>query len=290
MKPIFQYIDYRSFLKDYFEFRRKKIKDYSHRQMVLEFGFSSPGYLSLVMRKERNLGRSGVKKIATTLGFSEHEEAYLVNLVKYCDSGDEQKKEKFYQELLSHKPKDFSVVLDDDSYFFENRMCSVILMLLNMYGSKFRLEPYWIANRIQVDTTVQEINKAMVYLVSANFLVKTEHGYKNNAPSVRSSDEKRSEKIQVAHKIFLQEAQRALDLPLDEREFGHLTFSLDTKSFGELKKIVKKFQEDVRYWVQEERQKKSSKKTDSSEVKQNPQRSEEKIAVSLNIQLYPITK
>ena len=275
MKEIYQYSDYRDFLLDYYNYKQTKIKGYSRRQMVVELGFSSPGYLTLIINKERNLGRNGAKKISLALKLNENEERYFLCLVRYCNAKIE-KKEKLFRELQSYVPKSIKKTLrDSDKYFYENRMCGVILMLINVYRERFNLDALWIFNRVRLKTTVQEINNAIVYLKEEKLIEKSGEHYVNMAKSIKSPDEEKSEIIQLAHKQFLEEAKNALSIPLESREFAHLTFTIGSDDFPAVKAKIKKIQEEFRYFLAD-LQKKSKMKN--------------KTAVSLNIQLYPITK
>jgi len=61
---IFDYLNYRQFLKDIFAYKKKVNPRYSYRVFARQAGFSSPATLKYVIDGERNVSDKSLLKIA----------------------------------------------------------------------------------------------------------------------------------------------------------------------------------------------------------------------------------
>ncbi len=66
MKPITEYQDYREYMRDFYE-ERKRSSLFSWREFSKLAGFTSPNYIQLVCEGKSRLSKTGVEKIATSM-------------------------------------------------------------------------------------------------------------------------------------------------------------------------------------------------------------------------------
>jgi len=80
---IYNFSDYRDFLKD--RYRQLKEADplFSFRYFSKQAGFGSPNYLKLVMDGKRNLSADAIGKFAKGLRLDNHESEYFRYMVEY---------------------------------------------------------------------------------------------------------------------------------------------------------------------------------------------------------------
>ena len=69
MRPITEYSDYRKYMRDYYE-ERKKGSYFSWREFAKLAGFTSSGYLKLVCDGKTRLSRGGAAKVAGAMGLT----------------------------------------------------------------------------------------------------------------------------------------------------------------------------------------------------------------------------
>lgn len=81
MNPIFNYSDYRKFLRDFYHYKKQVNPYYSYRLFSMKAGFRAPNLLKLVMDGQRNLTRDSVCKFSQALKLSEQESAYFADMV-----------------------------------------------------------------------------------------------------------------------------------------------------------------------------------------------------------------
>ena len=79
---IYGYTNYRTYLKDFFEHKKKNKAGYSYRVFAREAKLSSPNYLKLLIDGKRNLGEKTIPNILGALGLEGNMGEYFTNLVK----------------------------------------------------------------------------------------------------------------------------------------------------------------------------------------------------------------
>lgn len=83
---IFNYCDYREFLRDFYQLKKSLLDNYSYAVFSLRAGIKSPNYLKLVMEGQRNLTTENTLAFAKGLGLNELETLYWENLVSFTQA------------------------------------------------------------------------------------------------------------------------------------------------------------------------------------------------------------
>ena len=270
---IYDFDNYRDFLNFVFKQRKSRNPNYSMRKFSKDLGFSSPNHMTDVINGTKKLGRQGKEKILEILDFKEGERDYFNLLVElgHCKSDLEKvKKLEHLDHLLSRK--DILVIEDKASYFLTNRMCTIISILISIYKDDFSPDPVWMMRRVKVDTSLLEIQSALIFMLNNGF-VSCENGrYQNRALNISSPDESVNRDVKKAHKALLEESVRALDLSVTTREFASITASIPRDEIPGLKDKIKKIREELNMWIFNKCKK-----------------SQDEVGVTINIQMYPIT-
>ena len=83
MLEIYDYSDYRQFLKDYYESHKAVNPNFSFRYLAQKAGINSSGYYKLVIDGKRNLTRATILKTCAALKLDDREAEYFENLVLF---------------------------------------------------------------------------------------------------------------------------------------------------------------------------------------------------------------
>ncbi len=97
---IYQYDDFRLFLKDLFQFRKDKDPDYSYRKFARDAELSNPGYLLDVIVGKRTLSDVAFGKTIKAFALEEAEIEFFRLLVDFGQSKKEHERQAFYQDIL----------------------------------------------------------------------------------------------------------------------------------------------------------------------------------------------
>ena len=86
LKPpdVFEYLDYRKYLKDFVEFARAN-RRYSVRRFAQQVGFKSSGFLNMVISGRRNLTGGSAKKVATGFHLNIRESDFFFSLIQFFE-------------------------------------------------------------------------------------------------------------------------------------------------------------------------------------------------------------
>lgn len=90
MKPITEYKDYRKFMQDFYD-ERKRTGAFSWREFSKLAGFASPTYLKLVCEGKSGLSKVKMLQVSKAMGLTGYEEEYfslLVTLAKATKDAD----------------------------------------------------------------------------------------------------------------------------------------------------------------------------------------------------------
>jgi uncharacterized protein (TIGR02147 family) len=244
VKPvdIYNYFDYREYLRAEYLCRKQKIKGFSHRQFSCEAGITSPNYLLRVLKGTRNLGSGYIAKFSRALRLSRSETRYFAELVRFNTESDIVKKEKYLRDLLALRCRRGIFRIDDKKLrFFSKWYYPVIRELAVILDCRddFNL----LARNCVPRITSLQAKNAAGYLLKNGFLKKDAGGrYIRTEPVISSGDEVRSTVLRNYHRQTLAQSIEALDkVDLETRDISSLTLSVSRKTYFAIKKELQEF-------------------------------------------------
>jgi uncharacterized protein (TIGR02147 family) len=133
MKNIYEYIDYRAYLGDYFTERKKANQHFSHQLFAQKAGIKSTGFVLHVMKGERNLTKPVLLKIARAVGLDSAQTDYFEDLVSFDQAKNQSDKEYYFNRIASKRENAKVRTLDDRHYeFYSQWYHSVIRELITL--------------------------------------------------------------------------------------------------------------------------------------------------------------
>ena len=103
MVSVYDYMDYRRFLKESFLEQKQKRASFSFRSFNRRAGIKSSGFLKLVIDGKRNLAEDGIRMLAKGFDLSEDEQRYFEVLVRFNQAKNNEEKDRYFQELSQNK-------------------------------------------------------------------------------------------------------------------------------------------------------------------------------------------
>ena len=242
---VYRYADYRVYLRDALDEKLRVQPRLSLRALASRAGFSSPGYLQMVMSGERSLTPQSALKVASLLSLRASDEEFFLLLVGFNQAKSIAKKKQLIGRMyaLTRSGEATAPVrilgLDFAWYNF------VILEMATCRG--FRLNPetaYWaLGQRV----SRKDVREALCFLETQGFVqsIGDENYALLNAQQVRTPDEVRSLNVQDIHRQACANAADSLSLPLADREFQSITLALSKARFQELKTELKSITDEL---------------------------------------------
>ncbi|MBD3240726.1 MAG: TIGR02147 family protein [Chitinivibrionales bacterium] len=118
MPTVYEYMDYRAFLRDHCAERRKSMPGFSYRLLSKRAGISSSGFLSWVVNGRRNLSTRLALDIAKALKLTKSETAYFTSLVNFNQAGDTAEKNHYFDELRTLRPASPKSLRDEQREYY----------------------------------------------------------------------------------------------------------------------------------------------------------------------------
>lgn len=275
------YTDYRVFLKDFYEFKRRATKGdlrpYSYATFAAAADIKSPNYLKLIIEGQRNLSADMAKKFARALGLDKNDSEEFLALVDYSQALDPLERNRFLKTLSDIRVKQQLKSGEIKAETWEKVPSWVSWVLYAMADQKgVRAEKSEeLAALMRRNVKLDDLRKSLDRLLSSGELIKQESGELTKGRELMIG----SENIPVAlvrklqaELIYLGLESLFQDQPQD-REFGAMTVSLTEAEFEQLKfelrQLRKRWTKDISV---------ARKQVKGDRVFQ------------LNIQLFPVTR
>ena len=233
MKPITEYHDYRAYMRDFYE-ERKRVSYFTWRQFASLAGFVSPTYLKLVCEGKSRLSKPGIAKVAKAMGLEGFDYTYFGLLVKFESAKDAAEKETILRELEREARLIKVRVVDADAFrYYENPACPIVRELAPILP---KADPGEIAAHIKNKTTMLDVREVLQFLVKAGFLLKTGKGtYEQTEKSVKGSKEAIPLAMRSMNREMAKLGVQAIDTDgVEERNYSGVTMGIDETAYARI--------------------------------------------------------
>ena len=251
MIDVFKYKDYRKFLQDYYNDKKKGKSMFSFRFFAKKAGLTSPNYLKLVMDGQRNLTHKNVKKFAEGLGLQDKEALYFENLVFMNQAKNDEEREFYGSNMKLLKENGYGTTLTKDQYKVYSKWYFLVLKEMLLLFN-FRENPRWIADKLDRTLTRREILDAIDLLLRFG-LIKRDPKTNKLVPKTTdlvSEPGITSEAIKQFYKEMIKKSYEAIDLQKsDERFFNSLTVAICTDDLPKIFKKIRKFRNELDEYI-----------------------------------------
>jgi len=277
MKPIVEYLDYRIYMQEFYE-ERKRTSAFTWREFSKLSGFASSGYLKLVCDGKTRLRKAGAESVAKAMGLSGYQAEYFCRMVEFCDGQSNEDKQSAYTEMQRLAEANKVRVLGGDAYaYFSNWFNPALRELAPiMPGAK----PHEMARTLCPIVPASDVRYSLEQMVHMGLLKKVEKdGVESYVQTdvginaVDNLDHKAAMNVAVRsmQKQFARLAANALDeFDGSERNLSGMTMGLDRDTYERVAWEMAKFRKKIESIV--------------SEVKDYDR------VYRINLQMFPLTR
>jgi uncharacterized protein (TIGR02147 family) len=245
-KSIYEYGDYRAFLRDFYDFSKATNKSFSFRSFSKLAGFQSPSVLKRVMTGERNLSKVSILRFAKALGLSESETQFFKNLVLFCQATTAEEKHLLGKQILrSHTFKRIHPVSEAQFNYFSSWYMVAIRELVDLRN--FQEDPEWIASRIQPRIEPHQAKRAIEELLLLGMIKRDADGrLKVTSTNISTPDEVASSIVAQFHRELMKKAMDSIDtIPRERREISALAMGVSEKTMQIVKRKIQAFRQEL---------------------------------------------
>jgi uncharacterized protein (TIGR02147 family) len=246
MTSLFEYSDYRVFLKDYFAEKKRTQRGWSLAVWARKLSLKSPSTLLMILQGTRNPGPELTAGLVRYFGFTPKEADFFGTLVQLAKHQGDTGMSVLLMERLSRDAAGGKFTfLDHDTFSAISRWYYyAIRELVQLPG--FRENPYWIARNLKFTVSTKEVKEAIQRLLKLGLLTRGPRGKLIPAHgNLNTASDFASEGLKRFHEETLENAKQSLrKIAPSEREIQGSTFAIRRKDLPKAKELIRKFQDE----------------------------------------------
>ena len=244
MKPIFEYTDYREWIRDAFDDFKQRKTVISWRYMAMKLG-ADPGNLLRVSQGKIHLTLSLVKPMAEFFELDEKETAYWTELVCFGRAKTDAEASNHYEKMQILKGIPLKRLAKKELEFYRHWYCNSIRSIIGI--CRFKDDYEGLAECCTPPITVEEAKSAVKLLYDLNMISKDRDGYwKVNDTFVSTGGNWRSEAVRTFQKETIRLAGESLERhapPLRDISTVTMTFNMDDIAL--IREKIKEFRSEL---------------------------------------------
>ena len=269
MKPITEYQNYREYMRDFYE-ERKRSSLFSWREFSKLAGFASPNFMQLVCEGKSRLSKTGVGKVADAMGLAGADRDYFFAMERFGDARSDSMKLQAFNEMQKIAKENRLRVVDAEAFkYFESWVNPVLRELAPiMPGAK----PLELARQCIPVVSAAEVRHSLDFMCHAEFLKKVgEDAYEQTEKVVTGSSEAIPLALRSMNRQMSKFATEAIDeVPPEKRHITGVTFGISEETYQWLVQKLETLRQQVVAMAAKEK--------------------EYDKVYRLNLQLFPLTK
>ena len=244
MKEIVEYTDYRKYIQDYYD-ERKRSSAFTWRDFARDAGFTSPIYLKYVCEGKKSLSVGAAGSVANAMGLAGFESAYFVLMVSYAHAKNDKAKRAAFEERCALAQAHKVRVLGDEEFDYFKSWKNPVLREIapHMPGAR----PLEMAHACKQKISATEVSETLDFLMRAGLLKKDKNGtYVQTEKSISMGP---VDAVPVAAREMQRQmgefAVKAMDLPLSERDMSGVTMGITHRAYEQIKKEIADFRRRI---------------------------------------------
>jgi uncharacterized protein (TIGR02147 family) len=269
MKTIFEYLDYRDFLKDFYDEKKARRSYFSYRLFGSKIGMDA-SYLAKVLIKSRNIANDAVAAVAGFCGLKGREAEYFETLVHFVKAKSQKESKILFEKLLTLQNVSSRPLLESQYEFYQKWHHSAIRSLLEFHD--FRGDYKALGERLSPPIPAREAKKSIRLLDRLGLIKKDRDGrFRMTDASITTGPQWSSLAIGAFQEETIRLSAESLELhPKKDRDISTITMNIGARNLEDIREKIREFRESIIKYVNEQ---------------QSPDR-----VMQLNIQLFPLSK
>ena len=227
---IYNYLDYRLYLQDYYQLQKKSNPNFSYAVWAQNTAIKSRSFLRLLVMGKRTLTEKMLPAILQSLKLNADEKHFFVLLVRFNQADSIEAREEVFSAIKSCKKHQLSKI-HDTYHYLSSHWCPRVHVLLTLEDIDRTCEALAKMTRL----SVAEMEKILKTLEQLGIAEQNEDGQWQAQETVfQIPDDLNNLAIQSFHKNSLQMAQAAIESNPNERQYLGIFMPLTAQEYQEL--------------------------------------------------------
>lgn len=235
---VYEYENYRRFLRDYFKEQKALRATFSHRNFARRAGFSSSSFCAHVIEGKRNLTEKSVKKMIRGLRLSGRAAAFFESLVFYNQAKTIEDRENRFREMERlRKASEFYKINQDQFAYYDEWYYPVIreLVVHSDWGGDYDR----LALLVRPAVSPEKARKAVHTLLDIGLLVENSDGtFSQKHQSVTAGGVPSAVTRKVRKEYLLRALEATEELSVDRRHISGLTVAMSEEQYRKTMQMI----------------------------------------------------
>jgi uncharacterized protein (TIGR02147 family) len=266
---IFDYFDYRQYLRELFDEKKRACAAFSHRALAQKLGLSTSNFILLVMQGKRNLNTDLRGKIAAFFGLGEKEAGYFETMISFAQAKTDSEKNRHLSRMISIRKSLQIYTLHDSQLEYLGKWYNPVLREL-VTSLDWRGDFDLLARSVRPAITAAQAKRAVELLIECGLITLKDGEYVQTSSLITTNKTAISPVITNFHREMGQKALEALDAKdRENRNITGCTVHISKKTFERIKEELTQCRSRVLAPAQED--------------------NNSDIVYQLNLQLFPVS-
>lgn len=258
-RKIFEYLDYREFLQDYYRIRKEANSSFSLRAFSDKIGFKAKDFISRVMQGEKNLSEQSIQKVASGLRLGKRESEFFAALVLFNQAETAEERNSHYakmQEIL--KIVRFSesqhLMAHYQYQVYSDWRHLVVRSLIGMFG--FSGDFKELGNRVHPKITPEQAKESVKLLESCGLISKKEDSsYELSQSAITTGNRTSKTALRGFHQKCLKLGADSIDRDQpSERNISGLTLGISKDGYERIVERINAFRKEIAFLAEEDQE------------------------------------
>lgn len=274
-RKIYEYQDYREYLRDYYEFKKETCNGFSLRSFSNHIGFKTKDFIWRVMQGSRNLSAASVARVIQAMHLESHEADFFAALVGFNQSKRTEERDGYFarmqQIIQTARFQNGQHLLAHYQYeVYSHWHHLAIRSLIGLYGFTGDYEA--LAAQLHPRIHKEEARKSVLLLEKCGLLkAKGKKGYEISHSAITTGDRTSKVALRGFHQRCLQLAAESIDRDSpQDRNISGLTLGISRTAYERIVERLNEFRKEIVLIAEEDK--------DADRV------------VQINFQVFPLSK
>lgn len=234
---IFEYDDYRAFLRDYFEIRKKEQPQFSQRLFSRKAGFKAHNFCTMIVNGTRNCSFESIQKIAHAIGLRGPAATFFENLVFLNQASTIEDKELYFNRVKTVGKKTlFYQVNENQFFFYEKWYYPVIreLMVLADWKNDFQL----LSQMVRPAISSAEAKDAVERILESGLVTYENEQYTLSNKFITSENVPAYIKKKVRRDVLLKGIESIDTIAPEEKYAAYSTLSMSKDLYAMVREVL----------------------------------------------------
>ena len=244
MSNLFQYYDYRKFLRDFYDEQKRLISVFSYRYMAKRLGIEHSTLIK-ILQGARHLTIKKVKNVIKLCGFSDKEGRYFENLVLFGRAKTERESAAYFEKLQKIQGVKQYNLENKQFEFFRHWYYAALWSLLNFYPFKGNFRE--LSSMLTPSVPVKKVKAAIEDMIDLSLIIIDSKGYyKTISQNISTGEKWQSVAVYEYLQSSLQLASEALSrFKKDKRDISALIVDIPEENLAEIKDLISEFRKSL---------------------------------------------